>query len=497
MPAWPLELQRLARALLHPTGNNIFESKTNGCGACGFKGNERFVVSKQSLESFAQAARYCHFCDLITCVLRDARMKHNIDISLGGRREIYLSGANRSNEGGRFYLLADYEPSIMNDEESRKIVFYNPRDSKNPWKGLPFDEDVAQTAGSDECLNLLNQWMATCVSSHAECASEPDQPLPKRVLDVSHDRPKLIISEDLSQRNKDFIALSHCWGTSPPPRTLQGNIRAHLDGIDLATLPQTFQDAVAITRFLGLRYIWIDSLCIVQDDKLDWEREAAKMADVYGLAHLVLGASSAAGGTDGFLGKLVALSAVTRTFHERLGDLFLAGLSGEATTARSIVVFVASGGRGVSWSMATRGFRFDTTCRVIEAESTPVSDINPFGSVKGGHLVLEGWFRPATVRSHAKGSKFWKDHLHGGFYNSEEWPASSFYADVSLGTAKVEVDGDAIATAVRSWETKQDNVPDEMDFPMSNASVVVLGVSESHPSEDFFADWDVKVVTVV
>ncbi|TDZ24749.1 hypothetical protein Cob_v002418 [Colletotrichum orbiculare MAFF 240422] len=260
MPAWPLELQRLASALSHPTWNNIFESKTNGCEVCGFKGNERFVVSKQSLESFAQAARYCHFCGLITCVLRDARLKHNIDISLGGRRDIYLSGANRSNEGGRFYLLADYEPSTMNDEESRKIVFYNPRDSKNPWKGLPFDEDVAQTAGSDECLNLLKQWMATCVSSHAEWASEPTQPLPTRVLDVSYDRPKLIISEDLSQRNKDFIALSHCWGTSQPLRTLQGNIRAHLDGIDLATLPKTFQDAVAITRFLGLRYIWIDSL---------------------------------------------------------------------------------------------------------------------------------------------------------------------------------------------------------------------------------------------
>ncbi|TDZ24748.1 hypothetical protein Cob_v002419 [Colletotrichum orbiculare MAFF 240422] len=368
------------------------------------------------------------------------------------------------------------------------------------------------------------------------------------------------------------------------------------------------------------------------------------MADVYGLAHLVLGASSAAGGTEGFLGKrahqwsgrvtvprpggffrktaihytrplldhpmpnssgpssrgplerrgwtfqervlarrfvsltgfseedlyhewrfavaapyshrnltfakdkLVALSAVTRTFHERLGDLFLAGLWGEqlprnlswyslhpgevvradADADSAIPSWTwASIKGGVSWSMATRGFRFDTTCRVIEAESNPVSDINPFGSVKGGHLVLEGWFRPATVLSHAKGSKFWKEHLHGGFYNLKEWPASSFYADVFLGTAKVEVDGDAIATAVGSLETEEDNVPDEMDFPVwcfvlgthrsgqtSNASVVVLGVSESHPgkfervgfvelelgyrsAEDFFADWDVKVVTIL
>ncbi|TEA17295.1 hypothetical protein C8034_v000391 [Colletotrichum sidae] len=456
MPAWPLELQRLASALLHPTWNNIFESKTNGCEVCGFKGNERSVVSKQSLESFAQAARCSHFCGLITCVLRDARLKHNIDISLGGRREIYLSGANRSNEGGKFYLLADYEPSKMNDEESRKIVSYNPRDSKNPWKGLPFDEDVARTAGSDECLNLLKQWMATCVSSHAECDSEPEQPLPTRVLDVSYDRPKLIISEDLSQRNKN---LYHEWRIS-----------------------------------------------------------------------------------------LLRSRPSPRTFHERLGGLFLAGLWGkqlprdlswyplhpgevvgaEADADSAIPSWTwASIKGGVPWSMATRGFRFDTTCRVIEAESNPVSDINPFGSVKGGHLVLEGWFRPATVLSQAKGSKFWKDHLHGGFYNLKEWPASSFYADAFLGTAKVEVDGDAIATAVRSLETEQDKVPDEMDFPVwcfvlgthksgqtSNASVVVLGVSASKPgtfervgfvelelgyrsAEDFFADWDVKMVTMI
>ncbi|TDZ30619.1 hypothetical protein C8035_v002062 [Colletotrichum spinosum] len=491
MPAWPLELQGLASALLHPTWNNIFESKTNGCEVCGFKGNERFVVSKQILESFAQAARYCHFCGLITCVLRDARLKHNIDISLGGRRDIYLSGANRSNE-----------------------------DSKNPWKGLPFDEDVAQTAGSDECPSLLKQWMATCVSSHAECASEPTQPLPTRVLDVSYDRPKLIISEDLSQRNKDFIALGHCWGTSQPLRTLQGNIRAHLDGIDLATLPQTFQDAVAITRFLGPRYIWIDSLCIVQDDKLDWEREAAKMADVYGLAHLVLGASSAAGGTEGFLDKRA---------NQPLLDHPMPNSSGPSSRG-------PLERRG--WTFQERRYELLWGCGAAvdcecdwdhrpEEGGTPGEDHElMLKNSMSLHPELDRLFGGGPLpRVEAQGSG--KTTSTGGLYNLKEWPASSFYADVFLGTAKVEVDGDAIATAVGSLETEEDDVPDDMDFPVwcfvlgthksgqtSNASVVVLGVSASHPgkfervgfvelelgyrsAEDFFADWDVKIVTIV
>ncbi|KAF4427555.1 hypothetical protein CGGC5_v014487 [Colletotrichum fructicola Nara gc5] len=131
----------------------------------------------------------------------------------------------------------------------------------------------------------------------------PDHPLPTRVLDVTANPPKLVITANLSQKDERYIALSHCWGPSQPLRTLKMNIGLHQDGIDLSSMPQTFKDAVAVTRYLGMRYIWIDSLCIVQDDVLDWEYEAARMADVYGFAYLVLGASSASDGTKGFLGR--------------------------------------------------------------------------------------------------------------------------------------------------------------------------------------------------
>lgn len=70
-------------------------------------------------------------------------------------------------------------------------------------------------------------------------------------------------------------------------------------GIDIAHLPQTFQDAIVVTRRLGVRYIWIDSLCICQDDMHDWERESARMAAVYSNAYLTIaatGSSDSAGG---------------------------------------------------------------------------------------------------------------------------------------------------------------------------------------------------------
>jgi hypothetical protein len=83
-----------------------------------------------------------------------------------------------------------------------------------------------------------------------------------------------------------------------------------MDGIDVDNLPQTFQDAVTLTESLGLRYLWIDSLCIIQDDAEDWAREAALMANVYRNAHLVLNAANGDADKVGFLRPRVIQNAV-------------------------------------------------------------------------------------------------------------------------------------------------------------------------------------------
>ena len=73
------------------------------------------------------------------------------------------------------------------------------------------------------------------------------------------------------------------------------------NGIEFQSLPKTFQDAIVITRRLGYQYLWIDSLCIVQDSHSDWEREASSMGAYYGQAHLTISATSADGDHIGFL----------------------------------------------------------------------------------------------------------------------------------------------------------------------------------------------------
>lgn len=97
----------------------------------------------------------------------------------------------------------------------------------------------------------------------------------------------------------DYIALSHCWGITSPLKTLRSNLDAHKSRINWASLPVLFRDVIAVARDLGLQFLWIDSLCIIQDDDADWQRESALMAPYYGNAWLTIAASSSSNGSHG------------------------------------------------------------------------------------------------------------------------------------------------------------------------------------------------------
>ena len=104
--------------------------------------------------------------------------------------------------------------------------------------------------------------------------------LPTRVIWVGSatQHPRLYISNG---ERANYVSLSHCWGGVSPITTTTDTISQRVQGIAYQNLPKTFQDAITITRSLGVNYIWIDSLCIVQDSREDWNREAARMKDVY------------------------------------------------------------------------------------------------------------------------------------------------------------------------------------------------------------------------
>jgi hypothetical protein len=123
-------------------------------------------------------------------------------------------------------------------------------------------------------------------------------------------------------RFRRYIALSHCWGDSLICILDRKTILKFKRSIPWTRLPKTFQDAIIFSAKLGVNHIWIDALCIVQDDPDDWERESAKMADIYQNSFLTLAAIASSNGMGGCFSE--AISAVSSE-HELSGQ-YLDGL---------------------------------------------------------------------------------------------------------------------------------------------------------------------------
>jgi hypothetical protein len=171
-------------------------------------------------------------------------------------------------------------------------------DDPAAWHGEIRGRPLPRTAGdSDEDFELAKRWLNDCLCSHDYCrkSSPRETRLPTRVLDIGSvdgsEEPYLLETHGM---HGCYIALSHCWGGQVPLTTTFGTISQRKQCISLPSLPKTFRDAVLISRKLGVRYLWIDSLCIVQDSKIDWEKESAIMGDVYGHSYLTIAARGAA-----------------------------------------------------------------------------------------------------------------------------------------------------------------------------------------------------------
>ncbi|KAF7943106.1 hypothetical protein EAE96_011049 [Botrytis aclada] len=121
---------------------------------------------------------------------------------------------------------------------------------------------------------------------------------PRRLIDVGRygTPPRLVETQQNNDRHTKYLALTHCWGKLMPEAatTKIRTLERRLLSIPFKTLPRTFRDAITITRRLGLQYLWIDSLCIVQNSLQDWQQESAKMGKIYSHAYCTIAAAVAA-----------------------------------------------------------------------------------------------------------------------------------------------------------------------------------------------------------
>ncbi|KAI0871058.1 hypothetical protein GGS24DRAFT_492545 [Hypoxylon argillaceum] len=154
-------------------------------------------------------------------------------------------------------------------------------------------------------FKILREWIRDCDHSH-QCYPAPETFLPTRLLIINEnpDDVQLIVTSLAHTNPGRYVALSHRWG--PPQQdtyfcTYRSNIEELKRGIKISSLPRAFQDAVCVTRGLGLKYLWIDSLCIIQQDPVDWEVESTLMERVFSSAYCTIAASCSSGSKHGFL----------------------------------------------------------------------------------------------------------------------------------------------------------------------------------------------------
>lgn len=183
-------------------------------------------------------------------------------------------------------------PDLLDQLISR--VTHTPRLRKNP-------QDEAQ---------IQSSWIQHCLENHKTCNRvDPNQQkgfsfLPTRLIDVRRS-PSACLANGLFILTGDhrYAALSYCWGNSMSDsgRTTLSSLAAHQRRIDTKKLPLTLREAIEVTRSLGINYLWVDALCIIQDDEDDKQREINSMAQVYSCATVTIAAGVSSNCQGGFL----------------------------------------------------------------------------------------------------------------------------------------------------------------------------------------------------
>jgi hypothetical protein len=202
--------------------------------------------------------------------------------------------------------------------------------------------DVSPSPLDQRGVTRIKTWIAECESSHPDCAiarsheRTSTELLPARLVNIEeHSNDLLRLVSPVGPVR--YVALSYCWGASEQSKTISTNLRSREQQLSVSGLPQTLQDAIHLTQALGLQFVWIDSLCIVQDDLQEWAVESSKMASIYANAWVVVAATAAADCASGFVSnreehlkiapeqlprKLATVSARRITSHHQHGSLY-------------------------------------------------------------------------------------------------------------------------------------------------------------------------------
>ncbi|KAF2430163.1 HET-domain-containing protein [Tothia fuscella] len=206
------------------------------------------------------------------------------------------------------------------------LEIFASEDSIFQFSKIPIAPLISGNTSSEASLQKARIWLKDCSENHDLCKNDnissrsmleaKNRSLPRRLLDLSgislvnmapSGNIRLVeatktASGKMASETK-YACLSHCWGKALLISTKTTNIDEMHTGVPFQSFPKTFQHAMIVAIKLGVLYIWIDSLCIIQDDPQDWGRESQKMASIYSKGHFTIAASHASGSTEGLFSQ--------------------------------------------------------------------------------------------------------------------------------------------------------------------------------------------------
>ena len=154
---------------------------------------------------------------------------------------------------------------------------------------------------NEAAYDLVKRCIEDC-SHHERCPLPVPAMLPTRVIDCfDPSRPRLLVTNDSTKQR--YAALSYVWGEDQPHRMTTENLDSYTTFVDPSLIPVTIRDAITVTHKLGLRYLWVDALCIIQNSREDKAREIPKIHSNFRNAFITIVAAKATKASAGFLRK--------------------------------------------------------------------------------------------------------------------------------------------------------------------------------------------------
>ncbi|KAI1454941.1 heterokaryon incompatibility protein-domain-containing protein [Annulohypoxylon moriforme] len=160
----------------------------------------------------------------------------------------------------------------------------------NPWGIIGRLENSPVSVLNDQYRDFVQKWICECADGHPYCGALTPATMPKRLLNVHSRNGDVIFLEEDIAAPAPYVALSHFWKFSQPLKMTRDRLNRLGTTIHLEELSPTLRDAIRIARWLDVEYMWIDSLCIIQDDKEDWDEQSVQMGSIYRQSYFTIAA---------------------------------------------------------------------------------------------------------------------------------------------------------------------------------------------------------------